>query len=248
MAVTINNATKTAQPGWLKSGALAAAALAAEEARIATAKEQSGKMRRFWLNEGEEKIVTFLDGNLLADGSLDFVKFHEHNFMLNGKGSEFICTKDVEPCPICNAGGDNARSSFIGVFTVLVHTPYTIKQGPNAGKVLKDYRQLYAAKYQTLQVLQHAATKLKGIAGWRVEIGRMTGKDAKVGSAFQWMGHQTPAELAAEYGEESQPADYGKELSFLSAAELVKLGLGKPITGPGYETGGFSGQDAASLM
>jgi hypothetical protein len=247
MTVTIANKSSgiDALPGWLKSGADAAAGLVAEETRVAAAKEASGKMKRFWLKENEEKVVTFLDGDLGPDGSLQFVSFHEHNLQVNGQWQQFICTKDVEPCPLCNTG---EKSSYMGVFTVINHSPYVIKNGPNAGKVLKDFRSLYAATFTTLQKLRHFASKRNGLTGWRVEISRMADKDPKVGSMFQFMGHQTKAELVEVYKEEAEPANYGKELTWMSAAEIVKLGIGKPITGPGYEKNTFSTKDAADLM
>ena len=233
MSVTMTKVLPAA-PSWLKSGKEAHTIAQAEQAAKEVAMAASKMMRRFYMDVNEEKVVTFLDGVLDKDGILERFAFYEHTLQVGPRWDNFICVGGQEVCPIC-AGGN--KPAFVAVFTVINHTPYTIKKGPNQGKVVKDQRQLYVAKHTTLQQLQHFASKRGGLAGWKVEISRLTDKEARVGSTFQFMGKTELSDLAKKYGEEGVAGDYMKELRYLPAAELIKLGLGKAPSGPGYEAG-----------
>lgn len=240
MPVTVNTAAK---PSWLMGGSQSKAALQQTLHAQQEAKEAAARMRRFYLNVGEEKQVTFLDGDMDGDGLLEFLSFHEHRVQTGPKNwDNIVCVARQEICPLCNSGD---KPSFVGVFTVLNETPYTIKTGPNAGKVLEARRELYVATANTLQVLQHHAAKRGGLRGWKVEIARLTDKEARVGSTFQWLSRRSPEEIAA-LGENGTPADYGHELKYMSAAEMVKAGFGKAASGPGF--GQSSIADASDQM
>jgi hypothetical protein len=241
MAVKINSGAVAAkQPSWLMYGSESKDALKQAVHKQQEAKEAASRMRRFYLNDGEEKTVTFLDGILDKEGVLEFLSYHEHNLQTGPKSWEQIpCIARSEICPLCNIG-DTPR--YVGVLTVINHTQYTIKQGPNAGKVLGDRRELYVATANTLNMLQHHAAKRGGLRGWKVEIARIGDKSARVGSTFQWLEQLNDAALAA-LGELGQPADYAHEIRAYTAAEMVKAGFGKPATGPGLSGGVDSAKD-----
>lgn len=234
-------AKKTGSSGFLKTGAAAKQAFIEAEAQSAANKEKAGKMFRFFMAEGESRTITFLDGDTGEDGLLDIPLFKEHAVKLAGKTERFICTDDREPCPIC-AKGDN-QATLVGCLTVLNHTPYTIQNGPNAGKTLTNRRQLFLCKRETYKLLSKLAEKRGGLAGCTFEVSRTGEKKPGVGDLFDFVvKYDDPSQLAAKYDlpiEEVQPANYEEELTFHTAEELVNLGVGKAVTGSGigYEKG-----------
>lgn len=231
-------------PSWLKSGQQSKTAYQNANFAAQKAAEESKLMRRFYLLGGEEKVVTFLDGDLDSDGILSFMSFNEHRVQLGPKKWEtFICVAETEICPLCNAQN---RADYAGVFSVIVHTPYTIQTGQNAGKVLGDRQGLYVCGLRTLRVLQTLATKWGGLSGWRTEITRPTDKDPRVGSMFQKL--ERCEDLTAKYGELATPADYGKEIPYYTADELIKAGVGLAPTGPGFANKGMSVGAASDHM
>jgi hypothetical protein len=240
MPVTINSNQK---PSWLKSGKDSTQAYKQAAHNQQQAIAAGDRMRRFYMSAGEEKTVTFLDGMLDEDGMLGFMSFNEHTIQTGAKKwEEVVCLAEQEICPACTAGH---KSYYVGVFTVINHTPYIIQSGPNAGKKLGDRRELYCAKLGTLRTLQTYAAKWGGLKGWKVEITRVTEKDAKVGNLFQKISHCD--DLVSTFGPElSLPADYGKEINFLTAEQMVAAGLGTATTGPGFNKPQFA--DAAAAM
>jgi hypothetical protein len=240
--VAVKSATKSpaAPPpttSWMKKGVDATAAMQTAEYAAKAAKEAADKMRRFWLEAGEERTVTFLDGDLSADGGLDCVVLHEHFVQLGPKKYEqFICVQDTENCPLCASGN---RADTVAVFTIIDHTPYTIQSGPNQGKTISNVRKLYVAKPSTYRDLKVWAAKKNGLRGWTVEISRQSDQDARVGKMFNFVERQTPDTLT-EWGELGQPADYAQELTYLTADQIVATGACKAISGPGYSKPGVS--------
>jgi hypothetical protein len=245
MALNISTTKTAAQPlSWLKKGSDASAAMQQAEYAAAAAKAASDRMPRFWLQAGEERTVTFLDGALDGSGGLECMVIHEHTIQVGQKWDNFICVAESENCPICAAG---SRADTVALLTVVDHTPYTFTKGPNVGKVVKDVRKLYVAKQSTFRELKHYALKRGGLRGWTVEIGRMSDTDARVGKSFQFITQQTPETLTG-WGELGHPADYGKELRYMTAEELLKNGIGKAISGPGYNKPAISDTAVSDLM
>lgn len=223
-------------PSFMKTGAAAQAALAHEDAKQEAAKLERGKMFRYRLKENESGKITFLDGDLDDAGMLDAPMFYEHAVKKDGKWGNYVCTQESEGhCPICDMG--DHKSSFVAVFTVLDHTPYKVQNGPNAGKTIVNQRRLFVAKRETFKLLGKLGAKRGGLKGCTFEATRGNEKTAAVGNSFDFEAKHTLEEIAAEYGlkpEEVLPADYSKEITFLSAQELVDLGMGKALTGPGH--------------
>jgi hypothetical protein len=63
---------------WYKRGAAGAAEVDKYEKEMQEKWDEGNKMYRFWMNEGENARVTFIDGNLDAEGHLDSIIFREH--------------------------------------------------------------------------------------------------------------------------------------------------------------------------
>ena len=209
---------------WAKSGASAAAELEKHEKEQAIKAAQNRKLWRFWVAEGTEGKITFIDGNLTADNTLDFWLYYEHNLMLNGEwGNTFVCTKEVEPCPICAAGDS---PSLVGAFTVIDHSEYKSKKGD----IYKDTQKLFVAKQGTLRQLQIIAVKRGGLAGCTFDVMRTGDKSPSVGNMFDFVEKQDIDVLKKKYTKVDPetkktvtifvPANYEKECAFLSAAEL----------------------------
>lgn len=240
-ASTTPKSSKAPKPlGWMKRGSEAKEALAQEEARVELAKQGKG-MYRFWMPEDSDRKITFLDGDLDEDGVLDVLAYYEHTLRVNGQFEQFVCTADADttqPCPLCEAGD---KPSLVHVLTVIDHTPYTIKSGPNAGKTVKDTRKLFVAKRNTIQLLTKIATKRGGLAGCTFDVSRIGDKSPGVGTQFDFVEKfESYEDIAEKYGlklEEVAPANYEDEIRYLSPEELISLGLGKAPSGVGYEKG-----------
>ena len=104
---------------WAMRGAAGAEAIAQDDKEAEKRREQNSLMWRFYVKNGEEARVTFIDGNLNEDGLLDILYYRQHNVTMNGKQyNMFVCTADVEPCPICATGN---KTDLVGVMTVIDH-------------------------------------------------------------------------------------------------------------------------------
>lgn len=214
---------------FLKQGAEAVKATEKlKQAAVAKAEQMLAPFR-FWTPIGATSHITFLDGSLGADGKLIQTNYWEHNLQLNGRyNNYFSCTQDVEPCPICEGG---SVPSLMFCFTVIDHTPYTIKKGPNSGKTIRDTRKLFICKSGTLELLENIAKKRGGLTGCRFEVTRIGDKSAAVGSHFDFEEKLPLAEVKHATGEQVKPYAYGDVLVFKSANDLRAEGFGilKPL-------------------
>ncbi|CAA2141444.1 hypothetical protein [Hyphomicrobium sp. ghe19] len=219
--------------GFLKKGAAAKEAFSNEEAKAEMAKAELGKMWRFRMQDGQDRRITFLDGDLDAEGMLDVNMFYEHTIRINGNWQNFICTAETDtsqPCPLCESGD---RPSFVAVMTVIDHSEHTIEKGPNAGKVIKNQRRLFVCKRNTIKQLTKLAAKRGGLAGCTFDVSRTGEKEPAVGNQFDFVEKfESYDEIAAKYGlelDDVQPANYAEELKYRSPEELIELGVGKAI-------------------
>lgn len=190
--------------------------------------KSGGANIRYWLKEGDEARLTFLDGNLNEDGLLDIPFYYEHNIQMAGKyGNFFACTAEVEPCPICEGGHS---PSYVGLLTVIDHRSYISKRD---GKTYKDQIRLFAAKRGTIKMLQTLATKRGGLAGCEFDVTRTGAQSAAVGSMFDFSKKLTPEQILEIYGETAVPLNYEEIVASisLSAKELRKMGFGS-MKGP----------------
>ncbi|QIG66693.1 hypothetical protein EVB27_023 [Rhizobium phage RHph_TM16] len=224
--------------GFLKKGADAQAAFKQEQAKIEQNKEKQGKMFDFRMKEGEERRITFLDGDLGPDGILNITMFHEHNLQMAGGYDQYVCTAEVDtsqPCPLCAIGN---KRYLVGLMTVIDHTPYTIKSGTKAGTTVENQRKLFKCKQGTIKILSKIASKKGGITGWTFDVSRSGGdKTPAVGDNFipddQWESRGVFAKQFSLKADEVQPANYDEEIIYKSPEELIDLGIGKSFTGVG---------------
>jgi hypothetical protein len=227
--------------GWAKTGQAAKAALAHEDQKAEERKAEQGKLWRFFLGDGEEGQITFLDGKLDKDGMLDIPIFYEHRIRINGEWQNYICTAEIDqsqPCPVCEKGD---KPALVGVMTVLDHRQHTIKKGPNAGKMITNTRKLFVAKRTTIQTLTKLAVKRGGLAGCTFDVSRSNDRAAAVGDMFDFtQKFSTLSEIAEKFSlklEDVQPANVEEEIIYRSPEKLIELGVGKAQIGIGYEGG-----------
>ncbi len=211
---------------FLKKGKAAQAMLAQDQARAdANAK---GRVFRFWMPNDSEGQITFLDGNLNDEGALDAPMLWEHQLKLNGHFRNwFPCTRDEEPCPICEQG-DTAY--FAAAFTIVDHRQWTDKQG----KVHENDLKLFVCKRETYKILQKIAAKRGGLAGCTFDVSRAGEKSAGVGNMFDFVGKTKVAELCKAYKVKG-PLNYEEALVYFTAHELRQQGLGSGAHIPGAE-------------
>lgn len=225
---------------WLKKGEESAKIAAQEQAEAEKRKAEMGKLYRFWLKEGEEARITFVDGELSPEGFLLPPRFYEHNIYLNGSyNNHFVCPEKTNPgsgekCPLCE-GGD--RPSLVALFTIIDHREFKTK----AGDIIKDSPKLLVAKGITFEMLNKIAVKRGGLAAATFDVSRLGDKAAAVGSMFDFIEKHDPDMLRKELtrkfknkeGQEVietvfKPADYETEIVYRTEAELRALGFGKP--------------------
>lgn len=227
MAVT--KTTKKSGASWMKSGKEANKMMQQEEEQAQKAFEDANKMRRFYLPPNADTQITFLDGKLDEDGVLDAPRFLEHNVFMNGNWRNwFICTKEDEPCPICEGGND---PKMVAVFTVIDHSSWT---SPKTGKTYENQRKLFVCKRNTFKILQKKAEKQGGLAGCTFDVARTGEKDASVGNDFDFVEKRTKSKLLEAYPslkDEMGPANYEEEIVYLTADELRDKGFGSAVVG-----------------
>lgn len=214
-------------PSFLKTGQQAKEAFEKEETKAQISKDRPF---RFFLKNGGESQITFLDGDLDADGVLSLPFFYEHFERIGGRPQTFVCVMDEEPCPICEGG---SQPSFVGALTVIDHSTYEGKDG----KVYKDQVRLFVPKRGTIKQLQKLAEKRGGLRGCRFDVSRTGDKEPAVGNVFDFTEKLTEAQLVATYGEKSKALDYSVAPGYLPASELRKLGFGTMHAPVGQEPG-----------
>lgn len=225
--------TSKLKGGVLKRGDAARKALAAEEYKTEKAKAEAGnRLFRFFIKDGEETSITFLDGEL-DNGMLDGAYFFEHNVLMNGKwGNFFVCLQEEEPCPVCET--TKSKSSYVCLLTVIDHSSYKAKDG----KTYKDQVKLFAAKRETVQILQKIAVKRGGLTGCRFDVSRSGDKSASVGSMFDFVDKSSMATIRSKYGKDVSQIDYEEYIGSIyhTAKELKKLGFGSSVPAVGSES------------
>lgn len=183
---------------------------------------------RFWIKEGSEARITFIDGSLV-NGLLSAVSFYEHMVKRVGRTGydTYPCTQETEACPICESGG---VPSLVFAMTILDHREWKDK----AGKVHQHERKLYVCKRDTFKKLQLRAAKREGLVGCTFDVARVGEKSASVGSEYEFVAKLPLLEVAAQCGlkpEAMLPFDYATDIRYLSAAELRKIGFGASSIG-----------------
>lgn len=233
-------ASSEAKPklSFLKKGAAAQATFDAEEKKAEMAMKNTA--RRYWVENGKDATITFLDGNLV-DGAFENPFAFEHFVTVAGKPQNFICLHEEESCPICEGG---SRYSYVGYFTIIDHREYK----DNNGKIQKDKKRLFVAKRSTIKQLLKMAQKRGGLAGCRFDVSRTGDKEPSVGNVFDFSEKFTMAQLKSQYGDEAIPFDYDEVIGgmFLSSKDLRKMGFGQ--TGVGNESAPTEDEDHSDKL
>lgn len=193
------------------------------------AKERDA-IRRYWIPAGGQGCITFLDGDL-KDGVLDIPFAYEHQELMNGhRRNWFVCIQEEEKCPLCEGG---SIAQYVGFLTVIDHSEFKGRDG----KVYKDQIRLFAAKKDTIKLLQGYASKRGGLRGCKFDVVRVGDKSANVGSAFDFTDKTTMAQIKQNYPQGHTPINYEQYLQLLyqPAAELTKLGFGSASAPIGSE-------------
>ena len=259
MALTVGQGAPAGGASWLKTGQESAQVAKQDQVEAEQRKAEQGKMWRFYLKDGEEARITFVDGDLSPEGFLLPPRYYEHNLMLNGKwGNTFVCPEKTLPdsgekCPICESGD---RPSLVAVFTIIDHRTVKSKDGT---KTYKDLPRLFVAKGPTFELLNKLAQKRGGLAGTTWDAMRAGDKSASVGSAFDFVEKVAVEELRKKYVHEVTdpktnqktiqsffvPANYEHEIVFRTGDQLRQMGLGKPSSAPASGFGGYGGGQPA---
>jgi hypothetical protein len=184
---------------------------------------------RYWMPDGAEQRITFLDGELSEAGLLDVPRYWEHNLQINGSWKNwFPCTKDEEPCPLCEI----KAPSLVYAFTIIDHREWEDK----TGKTHQHERKLYICKGDTYKRLSKLAAKRDGMTGITFDVSRIGDKAENVGNDFDFVEKLSLKKLAKKYGMEKdgatennkvcQPYDYDEVIKYCTAEELREMGLG----------------------
>ncbi len=229
---------------WLKQGEASVVIAKQEEAAYEMRKEEQGKMSRFWMKEGEECRITFVDGDLDPEKQILIPpRYYEHMLYLDGSwNNHFVCPEKTAPhlgdkCPIC-AG--NEYPYLASLFTIIDHREWQSQKNP--GKVYKDQAKLFVAKAKTVELLNKIAVKRGGLAGCTFDVMRIGEKSANVGTNFDFVEKQSIEVLKEKYVQEWTdpktnkttkicvfvPAKYEEQIVFRTGAQLEAKGFGAP--------------------
>lgn len=192
----------------------------------------SNTVFRFWMPPEAEQQITFLDGEVDATGRLDVPTYWEHNLLLGGSWKNwFPCTKDQEPCPIC----ETKQPSLVYMFTIIDHRQWAEKK--DTSKVHEHERKLYVCKGDTYKRLSKLALKRGGLTGLTVDVSRIGDNAENVGSDFDFCEKRSFKELRKIYGmkktgenKDSKVCaayDYDEVMKYHTAEQLRALGLGE---------------------
>jgi len=158
-----------------------------EEKRRAQA---ANRVSRWWMpkpepNKPSEAEIIFLDDEPFC--------FYEHNPKLtreiNGqmktgwKDNWFTCVegvfKDDPGCAMCRNG---IGKYYVGLLTILDCSEFEWE-----GKIYKNTRKLFAAKFKTLKYLKAKKRRMDGLAGKRFLVSRSDGDAPSVGNDFEFI-------------------------------------------------------------
>jgi len=221
-------APSTSTLNFMKRGDQAVRAYEQAEATTEARREESGKAWRFMITKkqlDQEFKLTFLDGDLGEQGLLNIPMYYEHTVAHGGYWRNYVCTDGVvtdEPCPIC-IGGD--QPAFVGVMSVLDHTPRVDK----LGKSYPRTRRLYVVKRTTIKQLTKIAKAYGGLSGCTFMVSRSTENVPNAGDTFVFIEKASVLELQKAYGEDASPLIYEQEITFRYPAELRALGIGGTV-------------------
>ncbi|NMA67776.1 MAG: hypothetical protein GX957_16355 [Clostridiaceae bacterium] len=170
---------------------------------------QKSFVSRFWLpGEANAKIV-FLDDNPPI--------IEEHQLKLNNDWRNwYTCLRIVgETCPICDELDDKPYT--VGFYTIIDTTEWTDKKGETHKNQLK----LFAAKFQTLQILKRLSGKRGSLAGCVFDVYRSSKDAANTGDVFDFEGKLDKEDILKLIPEASI-FDYSEILAPKKAGDILR--------------------------
>lgn len=173
------------------------------------------KKRRFWLPPDKSAIITFLD-------SPSFF-CREHQLHIGGSWQNYeTCLSDFDNCPLDEAG---LKPSYVVVATIIDHTEFVLKKGPNAGTLIKNQKRLIVCKSTArLKLLKQKERREGDLTYCQFEATRYTPKECSTSEDFQYIKTFTleevkafaPATLMGKSGQQEpvDPAEWIKPFNY----------------------------------
>ncbi len=174
--------------------------------------------RRFWMKEGKETKVIFIDG-------APNYKFYEHQVPIDGDFKNwFTCLKDLDPngCPLCDYAAAHLDKKgkpmygryAVGMFNVIDRTEWT----DSDGNIHKDEVKILPAKITMLKRFRKRAERYGGsLAGREFIVSRTSKKDANIGDDWEFAGEVDLSKF------EYEPFDIKEVCAPKSHADLMKV-------------------------
>jgi hypothetical protein len=200
-----------------KSGTKATQANAAHEKQI---EDNQNRVFRFYLPDGVETKITFLDGSLNDDGIM-VPMYWEHQLFQNGNWKNWYhCVQDEEPCPLCE-GGDK---SYLAVpLTIIDHTQWT----DSSNKIHQHEKKLYVIKNTAQKLLTKQFKKREGLQYATFEVSREGAQSPNTGNQFEFIAKSKRETLVKRFSEDLiLPANYEQAIPYMDAESLRSLGFG----------------------
>ena len=190
---------------------------------------------RFYLKPDNEALLVFVDAPTF------FIL--EHNLKIDGKWGNFVtCTKDFQPCPICESEGVQQRPVYTAYGTAIDTRSFEW-----GGKTVKNRKVLYPAKGSAIKMIEKYKNKYKTLTGLAFKISRTSENDPNCGRDFEYKGR---VDISKKFGREAaKPHDYLKILAPPTEEELMALGIGDvSIIGSDQDIKKTGGDDISDLL
>jgi len=171
---------------------------------------------RFWLREGEEATVVFVDDTGF------YVKTHQ--LQIDGSWSNFItCIRDFSPCPICNSGKKSTTTAY---YTVIDTRTIVRRDGTKE----TNRKVLFPAKGSAINILADMKKKYGSLTGLAFKVKRYSDKSPNCGDFFELVSKKR-VDLMKFGKDANKPIDYEKVLAPPTEDELKAMGFGIDLVG-----------------
>lgn len=178
------------------------------------------KKRRFWLPPDKSAIFTMLD-------SPSFF-YREHQLFIGGNWQNYeTCLSDFDNCPLDEAG---MKPSYVVAASIIDHTEFVLKRGPNAGTVIKNQKRLIVFKSTArLKILKQKERRDGDLTYCQFEATRYTAKECSTSEDFQYIKTLTleevkafaPTTMLGKSGQQ-EPVDPAEWIKPFNYAEVFK--------------------------
>jgi len=151
--------------------------------------EQDGKPWRFWLAQGKETTVTFLDDHPPV------ISEHWVRSAVHKGGDTYTCLSVLnQPCPLCAAGD---RAYVAGYYHIHDGVAWKDKEGKDqAGRV-----KIMCAKAKSFKVIKKYSERFKGLTGMAFDVERSPERtSAAIGDMYIPLQKLTAQEIDALLG------------------------------------------------